>query len=158
MVTVLHGHFKIESRTHGKGQRNAPERASTRQGSHLPCRLGRFPRFLYSSFSHTLLLSVLISYRVKMITPRYPRTDDHSQHKRKNPPALKPSSPQKRIKLLSDDEGSTSDSTTSSRAGGVAICKSSNSSKSNGFTINSEYARRFEHNKKREELHKCTFT
>jgi protein KRI1 len=25
-----------------------------------------------------------------------------------------------------------------------------------GFKINEEYARRFEHNKKREELHKCT--
>ena len=84
--------------------------------------------------------------------------DGSSQHKRKEPPALEPSSPHKRVKLLSEHESSASDSTTSSGAGGVAVRETTKSSKSEGFTINSEYAQRFEHNKKREELHRRTFT
>ena len=93
-----------------------------------------------------------------MIMPRNTRTIGLSQHKRKEPPALESSSPHKRVKLLSDDETSANDSTKSSRAGGVVVRENTKSSKSEGFTINSEYAQRFEHNKKREELHRRTFT
>ena len=111
-----------------------------------------------STLSHNSFLGVLISYRVTMIMPRHARTNGRSQHKRKDLPALEPSSPHKRVKLLSDDESSASDSTTSSRAGGVAIPESTKSTKNKGFTINSEYARRFEHNKQREELHRRMYT
>ncbi|TKX23539.1 hypothetical protein C1H76_4051 [Elsinoe australis] len=52
--------------------------------------------------------------------------------------------PSKRAKLLSDDESSSS----SDEAGGVALTNGS------GLKINEEYAKRFEHNKKREERHR----
>jgi protein KRI1 len=48
------------------------------------------------------------------------------------------------------DSGSEGGSDNESEAGGVLLDET-------GFTINEEYARRFEHNKKREELHRCKF-
>ena len=54
--------------------------------------------------------------------------------------------PSKKVKILSEDEGSSDDSAD----GGAKIDQDGN-----GFKINEEYARRFEHNKKREELHRC---
>ncbi|PNS20166.1 hypothetical protein CAC42_5616 [Sphaceloma murrayae] len=51
--------------------------------------------------------------------------------------------PTKRTKLLSDDDASSSDD-----AGGVSLPNGS------GLRINEEYAKRFEHNKKREERHR----
>ena len=57
--------------------------------------------------------------------------------------------PSKRVKILSEDEGSDDDSDDSAD-GGAKIDPNGD-----GFKINEEYARRFEHNKKREELHKC---
>lgn len=56
-----------------------------------------------------------------------------------NSPAME--RPSKRAKLLSDDEESDSND--------VALPKS----KTNGFRVNEEYARRFEHNEKRREQH-----
>ena len=56
--------------------------------------------------------------------------------------------PSKRVKILSD-EGSDDDSDDSAD-GGAKIDQNGD-----GFNINEEYARRFEHNKKREELHRC---
>lgn len=53
----------------------------------------------------------------------------------------KPSNPNKR-KLLDDSDSDSDD--------GAAIGSSS-------FKVNEEYARRFEHNKKREEKQRCTF-
>lgn len=57
--------------------------------------------------------------------------------------------PSKKIKMLAEDEGSEDDSYDSAD-GGAPINQDGN-----GFAINEEYARRFEHNKKREELHRC---
>lgn len=56
--------------------------------------------------------------------------------------------PSKKMRKLLDGD-SSSDS--GDDAGGVLLGKSPESS----FKINEEYARRFEHNKKREEVHKC---
>lgn len=55
--------------------------------------------------------------------------------------------PSKKMRTLLDDDGS-SDSGDS--AGGVSIADPGDA----GFKINEEYARRFEHNKKREEVQK----
>lgn len=57
------------------------------------------------------------------------------------PPAKKPR------KLLDDDSSDSGD-----EDGGVSI-----GNHDAGFKINEEYARRFEHNKKREELQQCMF-
>ena len=63
--------------------------------------------------------------------------------------------PRKRTKTLLDEDSSSSsnDDHNSSRDAEVGDDKSS--SNGDGFTINQEYARRFEHNKKREEQQKC---
>ena len=64
--------------------------------------------------------------------------------------------PRKRTKTLLDEDSSSSSSNddhNSSRDAEVADDKSS--SNGHGFTINQEYAQRFEHNKKREEQQKC---
>lgn len=57
--------------------------------------------------------------------------------------------PSKKVKILSEDEGSDEDSDDSTD-GGARIDQNAH-----GFNVNEEYARRFEHNKKREELHRC---
>ena len=60
--------------------------------------------------------------------------------------------PSKKVKILSEDEGSEDDSDDSDDSvdGGATVDQNGPS-----FKINEEYARRFEHNKKREELHRC---
>ena len=63
--------------------------------------------------------------------------------------AVKDDRPAKRVKLLDDvenDSASSEDESADGREGGK--------SKDGRFTINEEYARRFEHNKKREEQHR----
>ena len=50
-------------------------------------------------------------------------------------------------KLWDDDSDSGDD------AGGVSLSQSAD----NGFKVNADYAKRFEHNKKREEVQKRTF-
>lgn len=57
--------------------------------------------------------------------------------------------PAKKSRKLLDDDSS---SDTGDESGGVPI-----NNQSNGFSfkINEDYARRFEHNKKREEIQKC---
>lgn len=57
--------------------------------------------------------------------------------------------PSKKVKFLLENEGSDKDSDDSTD-GGAQIDQNVN-----GFKINEEYARRFEHNKKRDELHRC---
>lgn len=54
--------------------------------------------------------------------------------------------PTKKPRKFLDDDSSSED-----ESGGVSL----NNKSDNGFKINEEYARRFEHNKKREELQKC---
>ena len=64
--------------------------------------------------------------------------------------------PQKRTKTLLNEDSSSEGEDSSSRATQV-ISQEQDEYKSNGhgFTINQEYARRFEYNKKREEQQKC---
>lgn len=63
--------------------------------------------------------------------------------------------PQKRIKaLLEEDDHSDEDGGSLNSTGGVPVEDGKPSAHGHGFTINAEYARRFEHNKKREELQK----
>ncbi|KAI7305280.1 hypothetical protein KC315_g14769, partial [Hortaea werneckii] len=62
------------------------------------------------------------------------------------------SRPAKRAKLLSDDEASSSEDESGKKAG-VALPSQPDEAQ-NGFKINAEYAKRFEHNKKREERHR----
>lgn len=64
--------------------------------------------------------------------------------------ASKMEPPSKKARKLLDDD-SASDS--GDESGGVPIGKQS---EDDGFMINEEYAHRFEHNKKREEMQKCT--
>lgn len=59
--------------------------------------------------------------------------------------------PAKRAKLLSDASGSSSDS---DGAGQSGVRLPAPNPAVNGFTVNEEYAKRFEHNKKREEKHR----
>ena len=64
--------------------------------------------------------------------------------------------PQKKTKTLLDEDSSSNDEDSSSRAAEfVSRELDESTSNGHGFTINQEYARRFEHNKKREEQHKC---
>ena len=78
--------------------------------------------------------------------------DEISPHKRKSLTLPDVSPPEKRAKLLLDDENSDSDG---SQMQGVSIISDAAKDYNTGFTVNEEFARRFEHNKKREELHRC---
>ncbi|KAL8659540.1 MAG: hypothetical protein Q9226_000382 [Calogaya cf. arnoldii] len=70
--------------------------------------------------------------------------------KRRSPAAIQTEPPRKKARqLLADNEGLTS---SSDDAAGGALLPSE--TPSNVFTINQEFAKRFEHNKRREELHK----
>ena len=62
--------------------------------------------------------------------------------------------PAKRVKLLSDDDDPEDDSM-SNASGGISLSRQSLEADDTGFKINEEYARRFEHNQKRAELHQC---
>lgn len=57
--------------------------------------------------------------------------------------------PSKKARKLLDDDNS---SDSGDESGGVAI-----GNVDNDFKVNEEYARRFEHNKKREELRQCKY-
>ncbi|KAL8973104.1 MAG: hypothetical protein Q9183_000173 [Haloplaca sp. 2 TL-2023] len=70
-----------------------------------------------------------------------------SSKKRSNPTTAKTDYPHKKVKHLLTDESSTSESDESS-AGAFR----SSEAKQDSFAINEEFAKRFEHNKKREEL------
>ena len=64
--------------------------------------------------------------------------------------------PQKRSKtFLNEDSSSIEEDSLSRAAKGVLRGRNESTSNGHGFTINQEYARRFEHNKKREEQQKC---
>ena len=60
--------------------------------------------------------------------------------------------PRKRARLLSDEDSDHSSS--SDTSGGIPVKQSSGINGSLGFKINEEYARRFEHNQRRTELHR----
>ena len=59
--------------------------------------------------------------------------------------------PKKRIRLLSEEDSNDSSSDTSA---GAAIGETESAAENSEFRINKEYARRFEHNHKRAELHR----
>ncbi len=63
--------------------------------------------------------------------------------------------PQKKARILLESDGSDED--TASLSGGVAVTNGTNIDEGNTFQVNQEFARRFEHNKEREELHRCIF-
>ena len=63
--------------------------------------------------------------------------------------------PAKRLKaLLEEDDLSNGEDEVSSHRNQVPVLKDEMESGSSGFKVNQEFAKRFEHNKKREELHK----
>lgn len=59
----------------------------------------------------------------------------------------------KRAKILLDDASSDEDS--SSAGGGVAVVERKSHLDEPKLRINEDYARKFEHNKKREEIQRC---
>ena len=84
-----------------------------------------------------------------------PRDGEESSKRKGYPlPDVKP--PQKKVKLLLDDEDSCNSSSHSSQVEGVSLSKDAEPGSEHGFTVNQEFARRFEYNKKREELHRRT--
>lgn len=67
--------------------------------------------------------------------------------------------PQKRLKaLLEEDDPSNAEGSASSDTGGVPVDNGQRNVQGHGFNVNQEFARRFEHNKKREEFQKCEVT
>lgn len=60
----------------------------------------------------------------------------------------------KRTKALLEDDTSGDDGASSTN-GGVAVTNVRVSSEDESFKVNEEFAKRFEHNKKREELQRC---
>ena len=77
--------------------------------------------------------------------------------KRKYSSQLEPERPRKKTKTLLEADASDEESVTSSSFGGVSVGKHGRNESSGVFTVNQEFAQRFEHNKKREELHRCRF-
>ena len=68
---------------------------------------------------------------------------------------VKSERPTKRLKaLLEEDETSNEEDSVFSNDGAVPMRNVKQSPSNHGFKVNQEFARRFEHNKKREELHK----
>ncbi|MCJ1382562.1 KRRI-Interacting protein 1 [Xylographa soralifera] len=74
------------------------------------------------------------------------------KHSREQSAAPKASS-RKRIKLLLEDD-SSDDGNSSDVTGGVALKLDHAPLSENGFRVNEEYARRFEHNQRRAEIHR----
>ncbi|KAK4697580.1 protein KRI1, partial [Lecanoromycetidae sp. Uapishka_2] len=78
-----------------------------------------------------------------------PQKGTKRQRSEKGPQERSP----KRFKaLLEDDSASDEEGSTSSIDGGAPVNEKRNAPISHGFTVNQEFARRFEHNKRREEL------
>ena len=78
-----------------------------------------------------------------------------SAFKRRNGDSMSEGISVKRMKFLSDDD--TSEGGISDSSGGVSVPDEKLSNAEPGFHVNEEYARRFEHNKKREELQRCKY-
>lgn len=75
--------------------------------------------------------------------------------KRQNLGQIGTDRPTKRLKaLLEEDDTSDEEKSVSGNAGGEPAGNDASESGGNGFKVNQEFARRFEHNKKREELHR----
>ncbi len=75
--------------------------------------------------------------------------------KRKTLEQVESERPTKRLKaLLEEDDTSDEEDSVSDSDGGVLARNDDSGSSGHGFKVNHEFARRFEHNKKREELQK----
>lgn len=71
---------------------------------------------------------------------------EHADHER----------PRKRMKaLLEEDDSFSDEQNTASSTGGVPVSDKFQFSSGEDFTINQDFARRFMHNKEREELQRC---
>ena len=87
----------------------------------------------------------------KMGFPRAPEA--RHDIKRRNPEHVEDERPAKLLKtLLEEDDSSNEDDIGSSHDNGEFV--RDDETGGHGFKVNPEFARRFEHNKKREELHK----
>lgn len=85
-----------------------------------------------------------------MAKPSIPGVRNESpSRKRRGPPANGTEAPRKKVKHLMADESSNYSDANSS--GGAAI---DSAAASTFFTVNEDFAQRFEHNKRREELHR----
>lgn len=84
-----------------------------------------------------------------------PGHNEGSSAKRKLESQKEAHRPQKKARKLLESDGSGED--TASPPGGVAVTNGTKIDEGNAFQVNQEFARCFEHNKKREELHRCIF-
>lgn len=82
-----------------------------------------------------------------------PGHNEGSSAKRKAESQKEAHRPQKKARLLLESDGSDED--TASPPGGVAVTNGTNVDEGNAFQVNHEFARRFKHNKEREELCRC---
>lgn len=88
------------------------------------------------------------------IPSRRPQVNDV----KKRSPASNPSDrPQKRTKILLD-ESSDEDDSLHSYSGGISVKHESGPTTDHVLAVNQEFAQRFEHNKKREELQRRAFS
>ena len=87
----------------------------------------------------------------------FSRDQDQSERvKRKDSESVEVERPHKRLKaLLDEDDTSAEGDSSSSNVEGVLVQENRVAPIDHGFTVNQEFARRFEHNKKREELQRC---
>ena len=87
----------------------------------------------------------------KMGSDRGPKV--HNDIKRKSLEQVESERPTKRLKaLLEEDDTSDEEDSVSGNDRGVLALNDDSGSGGHGFRVNHEFARRFEHNKKREEL------
>lgn len=94
---------------------------------------------------------------IKMGKSRDRSSENHEcSAKRKTPVQLDSEQPKKRTKILLGADNSDYESSTVSPSGGVAINTSAVQDDEGAFKVNEDYAKRFEHNKKREELQRRT--
>lgn len=78
-----------------------------------------------------------------------------NDNKRRDLEQVESERPTKRLKtFLGEDETSAEESTVSGNDRGVSVRNEEPGTAGHGFKVNHEFAKRFEHNKKREELHK----
>ena len=105
--------------------------------------------WIYKSYQcHTTILLVA----AKMGFSRGPKV---SAIKRRSPGHVEDERPAKRLKpLLMEDDTSNKVDKLPSREGGALVRSDESEASDHGFKVNHEFARRFEHNKKREELQK----
>ena len=89
----------------------------------------------------------------KMGFPRAPKA--RHDNKRRDPEHVEGERPKKRSKMLLEEEDSSNgeDNMPSHDSGGL-VWDDELETGDHGFKVNHEFARRFEHNKQREELHK----